>query len=134
MVSQPSVVTLHSVGAIRRRRVMPHLRVGLAALLFTVLVGSTALVFQSAQAYPDRPIKLVVPSPAGGPPDQIARLLSDKMAAALGQPVIVEDRTAGAGGVIRPKSGAAAGAGGHTPFMGGTRSLLLPPLIFQNAG
>src|SRR6516165_5205291 len=93
MVSQPSVLTLHSVGAIRRRRVMPRLRIGLAALLFTVLVGSTALVFQSAQAYLDRPIKLVVPSPAGGPPDQIARLISDKMAAALGQPVIVENRT-----------------------------------------
>ena len=56
------------------------------------------LIFQSAQAYPDRPVKLVVPSPAGGPPDQIARLLSDKMAAALGQPVIVENRTGGAGG------------------------------------
>jgi tripartite-type tricarboxylate transporter receptor subunit TctC len=41
---------------------------------------------QSAQAFPDRPVKLVVPSPAGGPPDIMARLLSDKMGAALGQP------------------------------------------------
>jgi tripartite-type tricarboxylate transporter receptor subunit TctC len=63
--------------------------------MLTVLLVLIAhlLVFQSAQAYPDRPIKLVVPSPAGGPPDQIARLISDKMAAALGQPVIVENRT-----------------------------------------
>src|SRR4029453_4484169 len=70
--------------------------------MLTVLVVliAQALVFQSAQAYPDRPIKLVVPSPAGGPPDQIARLISDKMASALGQPVIVENRTGGAGGSL----------------------------------
>ena len=55
---------------------------------------------QSAQAFPDRPVKLVVPSPAGGPPDIMARLLSDKMGAALGQPVIVENRPGGAGGTI----------------------------------
>ena len=55
----------------------------------TVLVVLIAHVlgFQSAQAFPDRPIKLVVPSPAGGPPDVMARLLTDKMAASLGQPV-----------------------------------------------
>ena len=73
--------------------------------MLTVLLVLIAhlLVFQSAQAYPDRPIKLVVPSPAVGPPDQIARLISDKMAAALGQPVIVENRTGGAGGIIGAK-------------------------------
>ena len=64
-----------------------------------VLVVAHLLVLQSAQAYPDRPIKLVVASPAGGPPDVMARLLSDKMTAILGQPVIVENR-AGAGGTI----------------------------------
>src|SRR5262249_378536 len=78
--------------------------------IVTVLVAFIAhlSILKSAQAYPDRPIKLVVPSPAGGPPDQIARLLSDKMAAALGQPVIVENRTGGAGGIIGAKSVAAA--------------------------
>ena len=62
--------------------------------MLTVLVVLIAHlpVFQSAQAFPDRPIKLVVPSPAGGPPDVMARLLLDKMAAILGQPVIVENR------------------------------------------
>jgi hypothetical protein len=108
VVSQVSIVTLHSLGAICRRRIMPRLRIGPAALLPAVLVASIAVVSQSAQAYPDRPIKLVVPSPAGGPPDQIARLISDKMAAALGQPVIVENRTGGAGGIIGAKSVAAA--------------------------
>ncbi len=63
--------------------------------MLTVLVVLIAhpLAYQSAQAFPDRPIKLVVPSPAGGPPDVMARLLTDKMAASLGQPVIVENRS-----------------------------------------
>ncbi len=104
--------------------------------MVTVLIAFVAhlLVFQSAQAYPDRPIKLVVPSPAGGPPDQIARLLSDKMAAALGQPVIVENRTGGAGGIIGAKSVATAEPDGYTLFMGSTSSLLIAPLIYKNAG
>ena len=88
--------------------------------MLTVLVVLIAhlLVFQSAQAYPDRPIKLVVPSPAGGPPDQIARLISDKMAAALGQPVIVENRTGGAGGIIGAKMGRDGRAGWSHAFHG----------------
>jgi tripartite-type tricarboxylate transporter receptor subunit TctC len=72
-----------------------------------VLAVAHLLAFQSAQAFPDRPIKLVVASPAGGPPDVMARLLSDKMTAILGQPVIVENR-AGAGGTIGARSVAAA--------------------------
>ena len=58
-----------------------------------VLFIAQLLVFESAQAFPDRPVKLVVPTPAGGPPDIMARLLSDKIGAALGQPVIVDDRS-----------------------------------------
>ena len=103
-------------------------------LAVLVALISPLFVFQSVQAYPDRPIKLVVPSPAGGPPDQIARLLSDKMAAALGQPVIVENRTGGAGGIIGAKSVAMAEPDGYTLFMGSTSSVLIAPLIYRNAG
>ena len=103
-------------------------------LAVLVALISPLFVFQSAQAYPDRPIKLVVPSPAGGPPDQIARLISDKMAAALGQPVIVENRTGGAGGIIGAKSVASAEPDGYTLFMGSTCSVLIAPLIYRNAG
>jgi len=99
-----------------------------------VVLIAHLLVFSSAQAYPDRPIKLVVPSPAGGPPDQIARLLSDKIATVLGQPVIVENRTGGAGGIIGAKSVATAEPDGHTLFMGSTSSVLIAPLIYKNAG
>src|SRR5262245_35453618 len=96
--------------------------------MLAVLVAliSPLVVFQAAQAYPDRPIKLVVPSPAGGPPDQ--------MAAALGQPVIVENRTGGAGGIIGAKSVATAEPDGYTLFMGSTSSVLIAPLLYKNAG
>ena len=52
-----------------------------------------------AQNWPARPIKVVVPSPPGGPPDLIARMLAPKLQPILGQPVIVENR-AGAGGIV----------------------------------
>ena len=101
-----------------------------------VLVAFIAqlLLLQSAQAFPDRPVKLIVSSPAGGPPDIMARLLSDQMAAALGQPIIVENRPGGAGGTIGAKSVIAAEPDGHTLLMGSTSSLLIAPLIYKNAG
>lgn len=91
------------------------------------------LAFPSAQAFPDRPIKLVVPSPAGGPPDVMARLLTDKMAALLGQPVIVENRP-GAGGTIGARSVLTAPPDGYTLLMGSTSTLLIAPAIYKNAG
>ena len=99
-----------------------------------VLFIAPLLVLQSAQAFPDRPVKLVVGSPAGGPPDIMARLLSDKMGAALGQPVIVENRPGGAGGTIGAKSVLTAEPDGHTLMMGSTSSVLIAPLIYKNAG
>jgi tripartite-type tricarboxylate transporter receptor subunit TctC len=56
------------------------------------------------------------------------------MAAALGQPVIVENRTGGAGGIIGAKSVITAEPDGHTLFMGSTSSVLIAPLIYKNAG
>jgi len=92
------------------------------------------LIFQSAQAFPDRPVKIVVSSPPGGPPDIIARLLTDQMSAALGQPVIVENRAGGAGGMIGAKSVITADPDGYTLFMGSTSTLLTAPLIYKDAG
>src|SRR5580692_6942092 len=101
------------------------------ALLACILQLS---IFHGAQAFPDRPFKLVVSSPPGGPPDIMARLLTDKMAAALGQPVIIENRAGGAGGLIAAKSVIAAEPDGYTLLMGSTSTLLTAPLIYKNAG
>jgi tripartite-type tricarboxylate transporter receptor subunit TctC len=102
-------------------------------LFVLVILVAQLLVFQSAKAFADRPIKLVVPSPAGSPPDMIARILSDKMAVNLGQPVIVENRL-GAGGTLGAKSVLAAEPDGHTLMVGTTSNLLIAPLVYKNAG
>jgi tripartite-type tricarboxylate transporter receptor subunit TctC len=102
-----------------------------AALLALILPLS---IFAGAQAFPDRPVKLVVPSPPGGPPDIMARLLMDKMSAALGQPVIVENRPGGAGGLIGAKSVLSADPDGYTVLMGSTSTVLTAPLIYKNPG
>ncbi len=70
------------------------------ALAFAVAVGCTITASPAAaQSFPTRPITIVVPYPAGGPTDTIARLLGERMRASLGQTVIVEN-VAGAGGNI----------------------------------
>ena len=66
----------------------------LAAAVFLFLC-STAM----AQPYPAKPIRIVVPSPPGGPPDLIARMLAPKLQPLIGQPLVVENR-AGAGGIV----------------------------------
>ena len=103
--------------------------------LLTVLLALSAyvLLLPGAQAFPDRPIKLVVASPAGSPPDVMARLVSDKMAGILGQPVVVENRP-GAGGTIGSKSVAAAEPDGYTLLLGSTSNLLIAPAVYKNAG
>jgi tripartite-type tricarboxylate transporter receptor subunit TctC len=99
-----------------------------------VLLLAHLLAFESAQAFPDRPVKLVVPSPAGGPPDIMARLLSDRMGAALGQPIVVENRPGGAGGTVGAKSVLSAEPDGYTILMGSTSATLIAPLIHKSAG
>ena len=82
-------------------------------LISALILFVAPLLVQSAHAFPDWPIKLIVSSPAGGPPDIMARLLSDRMAAVLGQPVVVENRP-GAGTTIGTKAGAMADPDGYT--------------------
>lgn len=103
--------------------------VAMLACLAPLLITNAA-----PAAFPDRPIKLVVPSPPGGPPDIMARLLMDQMGAALGQPVVVENRTGGAGGLIGARSVLTADADGYTILMGSTSTLLTAPLIYKDPG
>lgn len=87
------------------------LRLALAALSCAAALLPLAA---SAQAgYPNKPIRVVVPFPAGSTTDIIARAITDKMSASLGQPVVVDNR-AGASGTIGQAAVASAAADGYT--------------------
>jgi tripartite-type tricarboxylate transporter receptor subunit TctC len=96
-----------------------------------IAVGTPAPA--SAQTYPSRTITLVVAYAAGGTGDLIARVVSDKLAAALGQSVVVENR-AGAGGAIATRSVIASPADGHTLLVGQTGEISITPHWSRTAG
>lgn len=103
-----------------------------------VLLGASALTSAialpgraRAQAYPSRNITLVVPFTPGGSTDILARLLGQRLEAALNQPVIVESRP-GAGGSIGVGSVARAPADGYTMVMGHIGTLAVNPAMYQN--
>src|SRR6266851_2252942 len=86
---------------------------GLLALFLILVLEAGAI----AQAYPSRPVKIVVPFPAGGIADVYARIIGARMSEAWGQAVVVENRT-GAGGNIAAEAVARSPADGYTLVMG----------------
>jgi len=83
---------------------------------WTVLVFALAAFNAAAQGYPSKPVRLVNPFPPGGPLDLIGRLLSERLAAGLGRPVIVENKP-GAAGNIGAAEVARSAADGHTVLL-----------------
>jgi tripartite-type tricarboxylate transporter receptor subunit TctC len=86
----------------------------------------------SAQAFPSRPVTIVVPYPAGGPADTIGRILADGMKASLGQPVLIEN-VGGASGSIGVGRVARAAPDGYTLVLGNWASNVLNGAIFALA-
>lgn len=76
-------------------------------------IASLALAQPVPKDYPNKPIRVVVPSPPGGPPDLIFRMLAPKLGAALGQNLVIDNR-AGAGGVVGTNFVAKAAPDGYT--------------------
>ena len=91
-------------------------RVILLALV-TATLGISGVSQAMAQAYPSRPITMIVPFSAGGPTDTIARIVAERMRASLGQPIIVEN-TSGAAGTIGVGRVARAAPDGYTLGIG----------------
>ncbi len=97
-----------------------------------VLMSAAALGFTPAalaQSYPSKPVKIVVPFPAGGPLDFTARLLADKLAASMKQPFMVENRPGGSGN-IGTDAVAKAAADGYTLLLVLDTPLTINPWLY----
>jgi tripartite-type tricarboxylate transporter receptor subunit TctC len=101
------------------------LRAALAAILVIALPAP-------AQTYPSRPVRMVVPFPAGGPADLVARVLSSRLSEAWGQPMVVENR-GGAGGNIGTAVVARAAPDGYTILLT-TSGLMSNPGLYKDPG
>jgi tripartite-type tricarboxylate transporter receptor subunit TctC len=86
-----------------------------------------------AQPYPNHPIRIIVPTPAGGPVDVMARLIGSALPASLGQSVVIENRP-GAGNTIGSRAAAAADPDGYTLMVSAASGLIMSPMIYKNAG
>ena len=102
-------------------------------LLAAILAAAVAAEGAAAQTFPSKPIRILVGFAPGGPADVMARLLAPRMSAALGQPVVVDNRP-GAGGTIAARAAAESDPDGHTLLLGNTSTLAISPLIYKNIG
>lgn len=100
-------------------------RVALAALATALTTGPGR-----AQSYPDRPITLVVPYPAGASVDRIGRALALELGKRLGQPVVV-DNVGGASGTLGAKKVLRASADGYTLLLGSVNDLMVGPAALK---
>ncbi len=100
-----------------------------SALLLAAAVFSAAALAQ----YPVRPVRIVVPFPAGGPTDIVARTIAPKLSEALGQSVVVDNR-AGAGGVNGTEQVSKGPADGYTLLMGTIGGLAVSMSLHSNRG
>ena len=95
-------------------------------LLLLVLVAGAA----SGQSYPNKPVRVIVPYPAGSTPDVIGRTLAERLQKAFGQPFIVENRT-GAGGSIGAEAVAKAAPDGYTLLVGGNGPVAINKHLYK---
>ncbi len=102
------------------------------ALLTAAVVSGLATV-ATAQNYPTRPITLIVPFPPGGSTTIVARIVTDRMADAIGQQFVVDNR-GGAGGTLGTRQVAKSAPDGYTIALGYSGTLAIAPSLFPNAG
>lgn len=106
----------------------PTRRLALCAIAATLAGLATA-----AQAYPDKPITLVVPNPAGGAADNLARGFAEEMARRLKQPVVVEN-VGGASGALGAQKVLRSAPDGYTLMFGNTSDMVVTPTANRKAG
>ena len=104
---------------------------GIAVCLFAVIVAPLAAGFASAQGYPSRPIRMIVPYPPGGSTDPTGRLFAAWFSEKLGQQVVVDNRP-GAGATIGHGLGAKAAPDGYTILFATSGGLITGPIFNTN--
>ena len=109
-------------------------RLTLAATLLTIAAVFGVSHVGAADDYPNRPIVLVIPLPPGGTNDIMARAVSDKMSAALGQQIVIENRNAGGSGTVGTRQVAHAAPDGYTIMLGYTSTLATGPNLYKDVG
>ena len=102
----------------------------IAIAITAALLAANAL---AADKYPDKPLRLIVALPAGGPTDILARLIAQPLAASLGQAIVVDNRP-GAGGNIGAELVAKSPADGYTLFMGTSGPLAINASLYKSIG
>ncbi len=100
-----------------------------AALLAGV---TTAGALAQTAAWPQKPIRIIIPSPAGAAPDLIARIIGDKLNRALGQPVLMENRP-GAGGIVAMNALKASANDGYTIALVQAAVVVVTPFTYKEA-
>jgi tripartite-type tricarboxylate transporter receptor subunit TctC len=109
-------------------KVMHRFSRAIALVASVVLVGGA-----SAQGFPSKPIRIVVPYPAGGTTDLMARALQEPMQKALGQPVIIENKP-GASGVVAAREVARSAPDGHALLFINSGIVAVTPFVVKDAG
>ncbi|MES1979162.1 MAG: tripartite tricarboxylate transporter substrate binding protein [Pseudomonadota bacterium] len=105
----------------------------MARLAVAALMGATlASAHAQSGAYPQKPVRIFVAAPAGSAPDLIARILSEKLASQLGQPVIIENRP-GANGIVAMNALKAAAPDGYTIAMPQAAVVAVTPFTYKDA-
>ena len=103
-------------------------------VLLTMMCALPFCSPSSAQDYPNRPIRIVIPFPPGGPTDGMARVVSDRLGKLLGQTIVVDNRGGGAGGSVGAKSVATSEPDGYSILMTPGGSLTSGPAVHANIG
>jgi tripartite-type tricarboxylate transporter receptor subunit TctC len=99
-------------------------------LLAAPLLAALPRTQASAQSFPSRPVRMIVPFGAGGISDLVARLVAEAAGPILGQPIVVENRT-GAGGNIAAEAAARAQPDGHTVLFSSIGMLAVNPILYR---
>ena len=110
---------------------MKYFKIIQAIIAFFLVCGASAPIAFAQAPYPNRQLQLIVPFPAGGPTDIVARLYAQQLSKLAGQPVIVEN-VSGAAGIIGTQNAARAEANGYTILFSTASTGVINQVIMKN--